>query len=73
MPKKQVIPDMILERMYSMYGQGFNFKTISIKIRFENFETKTIELPEIKDNEILLETMFLSVDPYMRGRMNDAK
>lgn len=31
MPKKQVIPDMILERMYSMYGQGFNFKTISIE------------------------------------------
>jgi NADPH-dependent curcumin reductase CurA len=39
----------------------------------ENFETKNIELPEIGDSEILLETMFLSVDPYMRGRMNDAK
>lgn len=39
----------------------------------ENFETKEIELPELKDDEILLETMFLSVDPYMRGRMNDAK
>jgi NADPH-dependent curcumin reductase CurA len=38
-----------------------------------NFEIKNIELPELKDNEILLETMFLSVDPYMRGRMNDAK
>jgi len=38
-----------------------------------NFETKNIELPELKDNEILLEAMFLSVDPYMRGRMNDAK
>ena len=39
----------------------------------ENFETKNIEFPEMKDKEILLEAMFFSVDPYMRGRMNDAK
>ncbi len=39
----------------------------------ENFETKNIDLPEIKDKEILLEAMYFSVDPYMRGRMNDAK
>ena len=39
----------------------------------ENFQTNDFELPEIKDKEVLLETMFLSVDPYMRGRMNDAK
>jgi NADPH-dependent curcumin reductase CurA len=38
-----------------------------------NFETKNIDLPEIQNNEILLEAMYLSVDPYMRGRMNDAK
>ena len=39
----------------------------------ENFETKNIILPELADNEILLEAMYFSVDPYMRGRMNDAK
>lgn len=39
----------------------------------ENFETKNIDLPEFKDKEISLEAMFFSVDPYMRGRMNDAK
>jgi NADPH:quinone reductase len=39
----------------------------------ENFGTKSIELPEIKAGEILLAPMFYSVDPYMRGRMNDAK
>jgi NADPH:quinone reductase len=39
----------------------------------ENFETKSIELPEIKEGEILLQPLFYSVDPYMRGRMNDAK
>jgi NADPH-dependent curcumin reductase CurA len=39
----------------------------------DNFETKNVEIPEIKEEEILLEAMYFSVDPYMRGRMNDAK
>jgi len=39
----------------------------------ENFNTKDFELAEIKDNEVLLEALYFSVDPYMRGRMNDAK
>ena len=30
----------------------------------ENFQTNDVELPEIKDKEVLLEAMFLSVDPY---------
>lgn len=29
--------------------------------------------PEPKEDEILLKTIYLSLDPYMRGRMNDAK
>jgi NADPH-dependent curcumin reductase CurA len=39
----------------------------------EDFKTKDIELGEIKDNEVMLEAIYFSVDPYMRGRMNDAK
>lgn len=39
----------------------------------ENFETKNIKLPELAEKEIVLEAMYFSVDPYMRGRMNDAK
>ena len=39
----------------------------------DNFKTKNIELPEIKKGEVLLQAMYYSVDPYMRGRMNDAK
>ena len=31
------------------------------------------QIPSIKEGEILLQTMWLSLDPYMRGRMNDAK
>ena len=39
----------------------------------ENFETEDFELPAVNDGEVLLEGMYYSVDPYMRGRMNDAK
>ncbi len=39
----------------------------------ENFKTEGFELPAISDGEVLLEGMYYSVDPYMRGRMNDAK
>lgn len=30
-------------------------------------------IPELKDGEFLVKSIYLSVDPYMRGRMNDAK
>lgn len=39
----------------------------------ENFRTETVELEEPADGQVLLETQYLSLDPYMRGRMNDAK
>lgn len=39
----------------------------------DNFKMVSIDLPEIKDGELLLKGMYYSVDPYMRGRMNDAK
>jgi NADPH-dependent curcumin reductase CurA len=39
----------------------------------ENFKTEDFELPPVNDGEVLLEGMYFSVDPYMRGRMNDAK
>jgi len=32
-----------------------------------------VELPVAASNEMLLRTCYLSLDPYMRGRMNDAK
>lgn len=37
----------------------------------ENFRFDTAEIPEPGDGEILLRTVFLSLDPYMRGRMSD--
>jgi len=40
---------------------------------YENFRFENIELAEIKDDEVLLKASYISVDPYMRGRMNDVK
>ena len=31
------------------------------------------DIPQASEGEIVLRTVFLSLDPYMRGRMNDAK
>ncbi len=39
----------------------------------ETFRLEHTELPALKDNEVLLKAWYLSVDPYMRGRMNDVK
>lgn len=36
-----------------------------------NFEPVETPAPEPKDGEVLLKTRFLSLDPYMRGRMNE--
>jgi len=38
-----------------------------------NFTFETIDLPEIQSGQVLLKGWYYSVDPYMRGRMNDAK
>jgi len=38
-----------------------------------NFALVSSETPALKDGEVLVRHHFLSLDPYMRGRMNDAK
>ncbi|GET32214.1 putative NADP-dependent oxidoreductase YfmJ [Prolixibacter bellariivorans] len=39
----------------------------------DNFELKEIEIPTPAEGELLLKALYISVDPYMRGRMSDAK
>ncbi|ROV58100.1 NADP-dependent oxidoreductase [Vibrio ponticus] len=39
----------------------------------ENFRQENVALPSPNDGEMLLRSVYLSLDPYMRGRMNDAK
>lgn len=39
----------------------------------DDFRTETVTLPDLGDGSVLLRTIYLSLDPYMRGRMSDAK
>jgi NADPH-dependent curcumin reductase CurA len=38
-----------------------------------NFKLVEVDVPELKDGQVLVRHHFMSLDPYMRGRMNDAK
>ena len=38
-----------------------------------NFKLVTTETPALQDGQVLVRHHYLSLDPYMRGRMNDAK
>ncbi len=38
-----------------------------------NFRIETVPVPAPKDGEVLVKNLWLSLDPYMRGRMNDVK
>ncbi|MCH4822244.1 NADP-dependent oxidoreductase [Gramella lutea] len=38
-----------------------------------NFKFETEQVSEPKEGEVLLKTEYVSVDPYLRGRMSDAK
>lgn len=39
----------------------------------DNFKLVTSETPALQDGQVLVKHHFLSLDPYMRGRMNDSK
>ena len=41
--------------------------------KLENFEIIENEIPEIRNGEVLIKILWLSLDPYMRGRMSTAK
>jgi len=38
-----------------------------------DFDVATVEVPEPSEGEVLVRNLYMSVDPYMRGRMNDVK
>ena len=37
----------------------------------DNFRLVESEIPAVPENGLLLRTLYLSLDPYMRGRMSD--
>jgi NADPH-dependent curcumin reductase CurA len=38
-----------------------------------DFRLEEAAMPDLPDGQVLLETIYLSLDPYMRGRMSDSK
>jgi NADPH-dependent curcumin reductase CurA len=38
----------------------------------ENFRIEQLDIPALQEGQVLLRTLWLSLDPYMRGRMSDA-
>jgi NADPH-dependent curcumin reductase CurA len=53
-------------------------RTINLKSRpkgkpeLADFDFTTSEIPELQEGEVLLSSKYVSVDPYLRGRMSDA-
>jgi len=43
------------------------------EVKPDNFRLENVPVPAIKDGEVLVRNHFLSLDPYMRGRMEDVK
>jgi NADPH-dependent curcumin reductase CurA len=40
------------------------------KPTLDNFRLEEVKIPDLGDGQVLLQTLYLSLDPYMRGRMN---
>jgi NADPH-dependent curcumin reductase CurA len=64
-------------RMDSMRKQAGMNRQITLASRpkgkpgRENFKLVEAAVPEPQDTQVLLETLYLSLDPYMRGRMSE--
>jgi NADPH-dependent curcumin reductase CurA len=39
----------------------------------DDFDLVSVELPDLAEGQVLVRNTYMSVDPYMRGRMNDVK
>ena len=41
-------------------------------VSLDDLEVRTVEVPTPGEGQLLVKNLYLSVDPYMRGRMNAA-
>jgi NADPH-dependent curcumin reductase CurA len=42
-------------------------------VEASNFRLETVEIPALAEGQVLVRNHYLSLDPYMRGRMSDAR
>jgi NADPH-dependent curcumin reductase CurA len=66
-PLQPTQQDVRVNRQWTLASRPVGAPTLS------NFNFAESKKPSPKPGELLLRTVFLSLDPYMRGRMNDAK
>jgi NADPH-dependent curcumin reductase CurA len=66
-PLQPTLQDVRVNRQWTLASRPVGAPTLS------NFNFAESKKPSPKPGELLLRTVFLSLDPYMRGRMNDAK
>ena len=43
------------------------------EVKADNFRLETVAMPPVGDGQVLVRNHYLSVDPYMRGRMSQSK
>jgi NADPH-dependent curcumin reductase CurA len=43
------------------------------EVKLDNFRLERVAVPELQDGQVLVRNHFLSLDPYMRGRMSKAR
>ena len=41
--------------------------------QLSDFEIVDEKMPEVMEGQVLLKTLYISVDPYLRGRMNEGE
>jgi len=60
--------------MDNMKGREIRLRSRPVGLPGENdFEMAEVRIPEPRDGEVLVRNIYMSVDPYMRGRMNEHK
>ena len=56
------------------FGHEIHLKERPVGIPSENnFELVKVSVPNLKEDQFLVRNIWMSVDPYMRGRMREAK
>ncbi|HBC07112.1 MAG TPA: NADP-dependent oxidoreductase, partial [Rhodospirillaceae bacterium] len=42
-------------------------------VTLDNFDTRDAAMPDVGDGDVLVRAIYMSLDPYMRGRMDASK
>jgi NADPH-dependent curcumin reductase CurA len=67
-------PPLSLVYHHCMQNKEIRFRSRPIGLPTpENFQIGDSEMPQANDGEVLVRTLYISVDPYLRGRMREGR